>query len=167
MRKNNRAVLAPAAADQRRLDAFAVWYAGLWRRFFALVIDFLLFCLLFFPVTRVVKGVWLMGMQDHHWAAGWFVSDPLCMVFLIFIFLYFIFLEGFAGATLGKKLLGLRVVQINGERPGLVKGAIRNLLRLVDGLPAFNLVGILLILHSAERARFGDRVAGTRVIRLR
>jgi len=131
-----------------------------------LAIDFLLFFLLFFPVTRLVKGVWLLSMKDHCWASGWFVSDPLCVLFLLFIFLYFTFLEGLLGETLGKRFLGLRVVRITGERPGLMKNALRNLLRFVDGLPAFNLIGILLILSSVERARFGDCIAGTRVVRL-
>jgi uncharacterized RDD family membrane protein YckC len=37
----------------------------------------------------------------------------------------------------------------------------------VGELPAFHIVGIVLILRSPERARFGDRVAGTRVVRSR
>ena len=63
--------------------------------------------------------------------------------------------------------LGLRVVTDGGNRPGLARSALRNILRLVDGLPAFNIVGVVLILRSPERARFGDRVAGTRVVRAR
>ena len=55
----------------------------------------------------------------------------------------------------------------DGGRPGLARGTVRNFLRVVDGLPALNMVGIVLILHSVERARFGDRVAGTRVVRVR
>lgn len=47
------------------------------------------------------------------------------------------------------------------------RSLLRNALRLVDGLPALNIVGIILILRSSERARFGDRVAGTRVVRVR
>ena len=31
-------------------------YAGLWRRFGALVVALLLFCAVFFPVTRLVDG---------------------------------------------------------------------------------------------------------------
>jgi uncharacterized RDD family membrane protein YckC len=142
-------------------------YAGIWRRFWALVIDGLLFCAVFFPVTRVVKGVWLMSATDHRWANGLFITDPLCLTFLALMVLTFILLEGLVGATLGKWALGLRVVRTEGEKPGLARGATRNLLRLVDGLPAFNLVGIVLIVRSPEKARFGDRMAGTRVIRVR
>jgi uncharacterized RDD family membrane protein YckC len=142
-------------------------YAGLWVRFGALVIDGLLFCAIFFPVTRIVKGVWIMSVADHRWANGLFITDPLCVIFLVLMLLYFLLLEGLAGATLGKWVLGLRVVRMDGEKPGLARSALRNILRLVDGLPAFHIVGIVLILRSPERARFGDRVAGTRVVRSR
>lgn len=142
-------------------------YAGLGKRLGALVIDLALFCAVFFPVTRVVKGVWLMRAADHRWVNGLFITDPLCLIFLAVMFLYFVVLEGLAGATLGKWALGLRVVDTEGSRPGLRRGFVRNLLRLVDGLPAFSLLGILLILRSPERARFGDRVAGTRVVECR
>lgn len=142
-------------------------YAGLGIRFAALLIDALVFCAVFFPVTRVVKGVWIMRATDHRWVRGLFITDPLCLTFLAAMVLYFVLLEGLPGATLGKWGLGLRVVRTDGAKPGLARSALRNLLRLVDGLPAFNIVGVVLILRSPQRARFGDRVAGTRVVRAR
>lgn len=133
----------------------------------ALVVDALLFCVVFFPVTRIVKGVWIMRATDHRWVSGLFITDPLCVTFLALMLLYFVLLEGLLGATLGKWVLGLRVTRKDGHRPGLARSALRNILRLVDGLPAFNILGIVLILRSPNRARFGDRVAGTQVIRSR
>jgi len=120
----------------------------------------------FFPVTRIVKGTWIMTAVDHRWARGWFVTDPLCLIFLVVIFLYFVLLEGLAGGTAGKRLLRLRVVVTNGVRVGLGKALVRNVLRVVDGLPALGILGALLITRSPEKARFGDRVAGTRVIHI-
>jgi len=142
-------------------------YAGLWPRFGALVIDLAVFAAVFFPVTRIAKGVWLMSPADHRWASGLFVTDPLCLGFLCLMGLYFVVMEGFGGATLGKRVLGLRVVTEAGATPGLKRSLLRNLLRLVDGLPALNLLGVVLILRSPERARFGDRIAGTRVVHRR
>jgi uncharacterized RDD family membrane protein YckC len=141
-------------------------YAGLRERFLALLLDALLFCACFFPITRIVKGVWLMSPNDHNWVRDWFIFDPLCLAFLVIMGLYFIALEGWLGATLGKWILGLRVIGLDGRRAGLWKGIVRNALRLVDGLPAFNLLGVILIQRSKERTRFGDRIAGTRVIRI-
>ena len=105
-----------------------------------------------------------MGVADHRWTSGWFVTDPLCLVFLVFIVIYFILFEGLVGGTPGKFLLRIRVIGITGKRPGLARATVRNLLRIVDSLPVLNILGVVLILTSPERTRFGDRVARTRVI---
>jgi uncharacterized RDD family membrane protein YckC len=132
-----------------------------------LLIDGILFRALFFPVTRIVKGAWIMAPSDHRFAYGLFITDPLCIAFLILMLLYFVLLEGLAGATFGKWVLGLRVVRTDGGGAvGLARSGVRNILRLVDGLPALNIVGVILILSSAERARFGDLVARTRVVQV-
>jgi uncharacterized RDD family membrane protein YckC len=142
-------------------------YAGLVARFVALVIDTLLFCAVFFPITRMVKGVWLMGASDHRWVSGWFVSDPLCMAFFVVIAVYYVGLEAYAGATVGKWALGLRVIGPDGARPGLSRSLLRNAGRLIDTLPALNILGVILILRSPQNARFGDRIADTRVVHVR
>ncbi len=143
-------------------------YGGLWHRFLALLIDGLCFCAVFFPITRMVKGVWLMAPSDHRWTNGLLITDPICLVFLSIMFFYFALLEGLVGTTIGKWAMGLRVVRDGSRgRPGVARGMLRNVLRLVDGLPVLNIVGVVLILRSKERARFGDRYAGTRVIRVR
>ncbi len=85
-------------------------------------------------------------------------------VFHFVIFAYFILMEAYAGWTVGKRLLGMRVVDAAGSKIGLRKSVIRNLLRLVDGLPFFNILGIVLIARSAKGQRFGDRVAKTFVV---
>src|SRR3954469_22190183 len=48
---------------------------------------------------------------------------------------YFTILEGYLGQTVGKMLLGIKVVrEDNGEVPGIGAAAIRTLLRIIDGL---------------------------------
>lgn len=100
-------------------------------------------------------------------SASSLVTDPLCIAFLMMMILYYVLLEGLTGVTLGKWVVGLRVERAEGGKPGLTKALLRTVLRIVDGLPAFNILGIVLIVTSAERARFGDRIAGTRVIQVR
>lgn len=143
-------------------------YAGAMIRFLALVIDFLVFCVFFFPVTKLVKGVWLMSPSDHRWASGWFITDPLCLIFLAIMVAYFILLEAYTGATVGKWVCDLRVIRAGGGgKPGLAKSFLRNIGRVIDSLPACNILGVILIVASPEKARFGDRIAGTRVIHVR
>jgi uncharacterized RDD family membrane protein YckC len=88
-------------------------------------------------------------------------------VFLFVIFAYLIVMEAYVGWTVGKRLLGMKVVDGSGNRIGLGKSIIRNLLRMVDGLPAFNILGVILITSSEKGQRFGDRVAKTYVVKLR
>ena len=140
-------------------------YAGVGPRLAALAIDLVVLSCAFFPVTRVVKGTWVMSAADHHWSSGWFVTDPLCLVFLGVMLLYFVLLEWLAGGTPGKHLLHLRVVRASGGRVGLRRSLLRNVLRVVDGLPTLGLVGAILISLTSERTRVGDLVAGTRVVR--
>jgi uncharacterized RDD family membrane protein YckC len=102
-----------------------------------------------------------MTYADHLWG----ILDPICLIFLFIIFAYFILLEAYTGWTIGKKALGLKVVDIDGKRVGILKSLIRNLLRLVDGLPACNILGVILIAASSKNQIFGDYVAKTFVIR--
>jgi uncharacterized RDD family membrane protein YckC len=139
-------------------------YVGVLPRFLAVVLDVVLLSAAFFPVARIVKGTWIMHAADHRWARGWFVTDPLCLVFLVAMFLYFVLFEGLAGATPGKRAVRLRVTGPDGGRPGLTRALVRNVLRVVDGLPALGILGAALIASSPERTRLGDRVASTRVV---
>ena len=85
--------------------------------------------------------------------------------FLIF-FVYDVAFEVLAGGrTPGKRWNGLRVVRTGGQPVGFVSSTIRNLLRIVDLLPAFYLVGIVSILVTKRNQRLGDLAAGTIVAR--
>jgi uncharacterized RDD family membrane protein YckC len=73
--------------------------------------------------------------------------------------------EWWTGKTLGKYLVSIRVVAADGTAPSLGAVLGRNVLRLVDWLPFFYLVGIVAIALSDGQRRLGDRVAGTAVVR--
>lgn len=139
-------------------------YAGIWPRFLALFIDFIVFCIVFFPVTKLIKGVWLMSPGDHAWGYGWFITDPLCLSFLAIIFLYYVFLEGLFDATVGKMIIGIKVIQTDGNPCTMKQSLIRNVLRIVDSLPTLNMLGYIMVVTSPDKARLGDRIAGTRVV---
>lgn len=78
------------------------------------------------------------------------------------LFVYGWLLEAACGATLGKVLVGIRIVS-TGERSALAASAIRNVLRIVDGL-FFYLVGTAVAACSDLRQRIGDIFAHTAVI---
>jgi uncharacterized RDD family membrane protein YckC len=78
------------------------------------------------------------------------------------VFAYLCLLEAAWGATLGKVLAGIRVVGTS-SRSALTASAIRNSLRIIDGI-GFYLVGATVAECSRLHRRLGDMVAGTVVV---
>lgn len=71
----------------------------------------------------------------------------------------------FAGRTLGKRLLGITVIDAAGLRISFAQAALRNLLRLADLLPGLHLLGALVSLGDEHGRRLGDLAARTVVVR--
>lgn len=69
------------------------------------------------------------------------------------------------GQTPGKKAMGLRVLEETGVDLGFYPAVVRNLLRVLDSLPAGYLVGGAVSLFANDRQRLGDLLAGTVVVR--
>lgn len=70
----------------------------------------------------------------------------------------------FNGQTLGKRAMGLRVVCADGTPVTWIPSVVRNLLRVVDGLPGVYGVGLASTLIDPRARRLGDIIAGTLVI---
>ncbi len=133
-------------------------YVSVWPRAGAVIIDSI--------ILGVVLGIlgFIIGLASQN-AQG--TQGALGVVYLlafIISFGYFIVMEAMWGATLGKMLLGLRVVKTDGSPISWSESVIRNLLRIIDGL-FYYLVGAILIWTSPLRQRLGDRAAKTVVVR--
>ena len=127
-------------------------YASLWKRGGALLVDFLAVIILFYTLllTNLFESRLLFSLY-------------LYLAFLSH-FIYFIALETIYGQTLGKMLFKIRVVGKNGKKAVFWQCLSRNLLRVVDVLPLFYLIGISSILLTKKKQRLGDFVAGTIVV---
>lgn len=80
--------------------------------------------------------------------------------------LYFAALEWlWHGQTIGKRALGLRVMDAHGLTLDGYQVLFRNLMRMVDFLPAVYLTGAATVLATRRSQRLGDMVAGTVVAR--
>ncbi len=73
-------------------------------------------------------------------------------------------LQGLTGASIGKYLIGLRVVRENGDRVGFGWNLLRWLLLFVDSF-CFALVGLITAFSSKGHRRVGDMAASTFVVR--
>lgn len=71
------------------------------------------------------------------------------------------------GRTIGKRIVGLRVLGEDGLALTFSQAVIRNLVRVADLLPGLYLVGGLSVLVDRKARRLGDVAAGTIVVRER
>ena len=97
---------------------------------------------------------------------GVYLTGTWALVFFALALGYYFVLEAWAGQTVGKRLLGLRVLSAGGARPSVWAVAGRTLLRIVDWLPALYLAGFITMLATGtRRQRIGDLAARTAVAR--
>ena len=83
-------------------------------------------------------------------------------------FLYFIIMEYKLSCTIGKKLVGIRVISLNKNSISLKQSFIRNILRIIDGFPMYvYIVAIIIILLNKKNQRLGDILAKTIVVKIR
>jgi uncharacterized RDD family membrane protein YckC len=148
-----------AQQPSRRLES-----AGVAIRFAAVLLDAVI---VFFPLGFVVGLMTGGGYAERgpgYANAGVDVGGDVTL-FLVFIGLcYYVLAEGLYGQTVGKRIVGIRVVDEDGGHVGFGAAVVRNLLRLVDGL-FFYLVGALFAFTSPRGQRLGDRAAHTVVVR--
>lgn len=127
--------------------------AGLGSRFMAQLLDLLIkgVVILLIGLTLAVAGL-----------AGVAIFLP---AFMLVMYAYDVVFETFAnGRTPGKMAVRLRVVRVGGEPIDFMSSAIRNVLRLIDGIPLSYIPGVISILATQRNQRLGDLAAGTIVI---
>lgn len=145
--------------------------AGLGSRFVARFSDWLvkgLFTLLIVIAVSLLAG--LLGTMDNVDVKSMSptgVALLLGAVYILWLAYEIVFEVSFNGQTPGKRMAGIRVLREGGAPVDFRSSGIRNLLGLADYLPAFYLLGAVLILSTVRRQRLGDIAAGTIVVRER
>lgn len=156
--------------------------AGIGERLLAFIIDFaiifayLLVMYLTFNVGRLYSGL-----------DGWSQRAMDFIVWIPVIFYTLVQESLFGGKTIGKHLVKIKVVKLDGYQTSFIDFLIRWFFRMIDiyifgtigFIVAFNeglllltlfvspLVGLITIAVSKKAQRFGDMVAGTGVIKLK
>jgi uncharacterized RDD family membrane protein YckC len=129
------------------------------RRIGAALIDILLMALLF-----VLVGLALGEGESSDGGGSITLEGGSLLVYLALMLLYYFATEATSGQTVGKRLLGIRVVRADGAPAGAGPIAGRTALRLIDGLPTLYLLGLIVMLATKRKQRIGDLAAGTVVI---
>jgi uncharacterized RDD family membrane protein YckC len=133
--------------------------AGLGSRMIAALIDGAIQVGLTILVALLISG---LEVQGAALAILWIVTS-----FIVFWGYFFIFEGLWQGRTPGKRTQRLRVVRTDGHPMSGAQMFVRNLLRIVDFLPAYYAAGAVSIVLTRRSQRIGDLAAGTLVIRER
>ena len=144
-------------------------YAGFWRRALANLIDGIICLLILFPLS-VVESVIILGIffiahrfgVDKHtisliirilgYCSGWVIP-----------WLYFALMEASPWqATFGKKLYGMKVTDIKGNRLSFARASGRNLAKWISNYTCF--VGYIMAAFTPRRQSLHDMIAKTLVL---
>jgi uncharacterized RDD family membrane protein YckC len=144
---------------------FAYDIAGIGSRFLAAIIDTLLLgCAEIIIILIVGLTSTAIGLR----AAGSLLAALGGLLAFAILWGYYIVFELlWNGQSPGKRVIGLRVVREGGRPITFVGSAIRNLIRIVDFLPALYGIGVVVMFVDRRSRRLGDLAAGTLVVKER
>ena len=129
--------------------------AGFWRRFFAIIIDGIIISI---PAYIVVLVYTLEGSPQE--SINLFVRYYMIIVGS----LYFIISESSSyQATFGKKVLGIKVTDVNGERIGFGKATARHIGKLASAL--ILMIGYLMAAFTRDKQALHDLMSDCLVIK--
>jgi uncharacterized RDD family membrane protein YckC len=155
--------------------------AGFWPRFFAYIIDLIIFGIILGIILGMISAPFLLffpGQFNFHFLDqdSSIFSEPSGPVAILLSFIigtttfiglitYFIVIEGRFGTTPGKMIMGLRVLREDGTKIGFVESIIRNIPKVV-GNSVFLVIDALLMLlvFNKDKQRGFDKIARTIVV---
>lgn len=111
----------------------------------------------------VIASIGFSTLSHFSDGIGWLV-----IVLIIPPFFYHILCETLLnGQSVGKKVMGIKVISLSGEEPTTGQYFIRWVFRLVDFSLVSGLVGLLCVVFTRKKQRIGDLVAGTTLVKIR
>ena len=151
--------------------------AGFWSRLAAYIIDNVVICMtiiiLAIPMLIICLPLGFTmnsapGSNPNPFMLATFLS-VLCITAILAMAIYFgyyLFLEGRFGYTVGKYLLGLRVLKTDGTKISYRESLLRNISKYIKNLIIIDTL-IMLIFFNQEKQRGFDKVANTMVVHVR
>lgn len=128
--------------------------AGFWIRCLAYAVDWIVRFAVVFALWFVMRFLY-NGMAGAVFLVGLFVLE----------WFYPVYFEVWRnGQTVGKRIMKIKVINDDGTPVGFAAALIRNLLRVVDLLPACYAAGVITSLCNRRFKRLGDLAAGTLVV---
>ncbi len=133
-------------------------------RLAAHLIDVFFFLIPAFVLTGNTHGAFFGGLTETGFNVKGLPAVVVIGATLLLFFVYLFLLEGLAGATPGKFILGLSVKTVDGAPCGVGRALVRNILRVVDAIGVY-LVALISALVTKKKQRVGDLAAHTVVVK--
>lgn len=148
--------VSAASQQQTMVTLDRALYAGFWRRFAALIVDAIVIYAVVFAIGAVLGGA---GVSFNSPATGALLN----LGSIVLNWLYYALQESSdAQATLGKRALGIKVVDENGEKIGFGRATGRHFGKILSSL----ILGVGFIMAGFTQRKQGlhDMIAGTLVV---
>lgn len=138
--------------------------AGLGYRLLASLLD-IIFMTVYVGLVMLILGI--SGSMNRYMFSGdnYFLITILIIAGLPILLYHFLSETFMNGQSLGKKIMGIKVVKLDGSQPGIGSYVLRSVFRIIDVHLMNGLVAIICIPVSEKSQRLGDMAAGTTVIR--
>lgn len=138
--------------------------AGVFDRALGYILDRLIvtvYSLIIWIVFLAIAGA-AQDPEDSHFVWAYIISIALYLPAFLYDFLCEVF---FNGQSLGKKVMNVKVVKLDGTQPSVGAYLLRWMLRIVDFIIG-PLVALISVMSTRNSQRLGDLAAGTTVIKL-
>ncbi len=144
---------------ERESDVYNL--AGFISRAFAMIIDIAIVSLI--ALLAVIAGLVIVYGFNFGAYGSADIMLPLYLVLFLLSSTYFVFLHGYGGKTAGKALLGIKLINNEGEGVGLWQAFVRWIGYYISGV--FLFAGFLWSLVDSECQTWHDKIAGTYVVK--
>lgn len=139
--------------------------AGVGYRILATMLDGI-FIMIYVVIIMVLFG-FSVGRAPGFYESNYYMMIAILILLSLPVLLYHFLSETFMnGQSFGKKIVGIKVVKLDGTQPGIGSYLIRSLLRIIDIQLLNGLVALISVAVSEKSQRLGDMAAGTTVIKL-
>ncbi|MBW2636520.1 MAG: RDD family protein [Deltaproteobacteria bacterium] len=148
-----------------------IHYGGFWRRSLAFLIDITIL----YALSTALFAAWITITHTPVESHEFFILSkttpeifigvvlPYYGISVLLNMTYFIYFHGTIGQTPGKKLFGLKVIEIKGNEMTLGIAFLRWVGYIISKLPLF--LGFIWIALDGRKQGWHDKIAGTCVIR--
>jgi uncharacterized RDD family membrane protein YckC len=133
---------------------------GYWvRRLAALIVDYVIIAVVLGVIFAVAAASFFFG----GYGAMTFFFGGFTIVVGVLLILYFPLTESMWGASLGKRLLGLKVVSKSGTNPTFVEAFVRNISKIYWLLLLLDVI-VGLATSKGYQQKYSDHMMGTSVV---